>query len=234
MFVIFLSTYSLIPCVMHSDDDLTASNNSIHGTSCGQPVHADFSSVIHVVRNESEHLLRFPTCRMDEARTSQFFLFKDTIARYVLSRMNDQQADQEEEGSELDEFVSYLASEAWPTLPTATQDATYDTREKVPEIDEIPLESTSTAFIDSLISYGIVEDADDAYRLFKRILDDYREQACAPPPVWSSTRTTECEICAREVPLTYHHLIPRAAHAKVLKKGWHPGSIINSVAWLCR
>lgn len=168
---------------------------------------------------------------MDE--TSQFCLFKDTIARYVLSGVNDQQADQEE-GTELDEFVSYLASEAWPTLPAAAQDATYDTRERVPEIDEIPLESTSIAFIDSLISYGIVEDADDAYRLFRRILDDYRDQACAPPPVWSSTRTTECEICAREVPLTYHHLIPRAAHAKVLKQGWHPGSMINSVAWLCR
>ena len=170
---------------------------------------------------------------MDEAQTPQFFLFKDTIARYALSGISDQQADQEE-GSELDEFVSYLASEAWPTVPTAAQDATYDTRDKVPEIDQIALESTSFAFIDSLISYGIIEDTDDAYKLLRRILDDYREQACAPPPVWSSTRTTECEICAREVPLTYHHLIPRAVHAKVLKQAWHPESMINSVAWLCR
>lgn len=173
---------------------------------------------------------------MDERESGKFFAFKDAIARYVLPGMSggDQQTDQDDEGSALDEFVSYLASESWPTVPSSIKDATYETREKVPDIDDISLVATSTAFIDSLISYEIVEDADDAYKLLRRILVDYRNQMCAPPPVWSSTRTTECEICAREVPLTYHHLIPRAAHAKVLKQGWHPESMINSVAWLCR
>ena len=42
------------------------------------------------------------------------------------------------------------------------------------------------------------------------------------------------EICEREVPLTYHHLIPREVHDKVLKKKWHPEAMLNSVAWLCR
>ena len=52
--------------------------------------------------------------------------------------------------------------------------------------------------------------------------------------MWSKTRTTECEICEREVPLTYHHLIPREVHDKVRKKKWHPEAMLNSVAWLCR
>ena len=32
----------------------------------------------------------------------------------------------------------------------------------------------------------------------------------------------------------YHHLIPRSTHHKVLKKGCHPETMPNSVAWLCR
>jgi len=36
------------------------------------------------------------------------------------------------------------------------------------------------------------------------------------------------------VPLTYHHLIPREVHRKVLKRGWHREDMLNSVAWLCR
>ncbi len=52
--------------------------------------------------------------------------------------------------------------------------------------------------------------------------------------MWFKTRTTECEICEREVPLTYHHLIPREVHDKARKKKWHPEAMLNSVAWLCR
>ncbi|KAG1774565.1 hypothetical protein EV702DRAFT_1122875 [Suillus placidus] len=69
------------------------------------------------------------------------------------------------------------------------------------------------------------------------MLHDFISQACAPPPVWTSTCTKECEICEREVRLTCHHLIPRSTHAKVLKKKgrqMHPESMINFVAWLCR
>ena len=36
------------------------------------------------------------------------------------------------------------------------------------------------------------------------------------------------------MPLTYHHLIPREVHKKVLKRGWHEEAVLNSVAWLCR
>ncbi|KAF8970942.1 hypothetical protein BDZ97DRAFT_1789395 [Flammula alnicola] len=171
---------------------------------------------------------------MVEFETSQFSAFKDCIARNILHSTVELQADQSADESALDDFASYLATESWPTLPRSVQNATYDTREKVPDADTISFESTSTAFVDSLISYAIVPDVDDAFKFLRKATADYLDQACSPPPVWSSTRTKECEICFREVPLTYHHLIPRSTHAKVLKKGWHPEVMLNSVAWLCR
>ena len=46
---------------------------------------------------------------------------------------------------------------------------------------------------------------------------------------------TSCEICNRTwIPLTYHHLIPRGVHAKVLKRAWHTEDQLENVAWLCR
>ncbi|KAF8885563.1 hypothetical protein CPB84DRAFT_129858 [Gymnopilus junonius] len=165
-------------------------------------------------------------------------LFKDCIAQRLLRTATPEKdqhnsTDESNEGG-FDEFASYLASEAWPILPSTVKDATYERREINPDADSIPLESTSVAFIDSLVSYGIALDAEDALVFLRKTLADYLEQACAPPPVWSSTRTAECAICSRDVPLTYHHLIPRSVHEKVLKKGWHPKAMLNKVAWLCR
>lgn len=159
--------------------------------------------------------------------SSQFALFKDSIARRILSH-----TDIQDSASELDDFSSYLASESWPTLPDSLRTATYETRGSVST--EISLDSTPVSFTDTLISYGFASDQEDAFNFLKKALDLYLDDACAPPPVWRTTRKTECEICEREVPLTYHHLIPRATHTKVLKRKWHPESMLNSVAWLCR
>lgn len=84
------------------------------------------------------------------------------------------------------------------------------------------------------MSYGIAADEDGARDILRRVLEQFAQEALAPPPAWSSTRAAECEICERDVPLTYHHLIPRATHAKALKRKWHPEALLNSVAWLCR
>ncbi|PSR78978.1 hypothetical protein BD289DRAFT_443063 [Coniella lustricola] len=46
---------------------------------------------------------------------------------------------------------------------------------------------------------------------------------------------TSCELCDRDwIPLTNHHLIPRAVHAKALKRHWHPAAHLQNAAWLCR
>ena len=165
--------------------------------------------------------------------TLQFFLFTDCIAKRILAHPATQRPT--ESSTELDEFSTYLAIESWSTLPESIRTATYESRGFVPrDIDDVSLDNTSVAFTDTLVSYGFASDSDDALGLLKKVLVDYIADACAPPPAWSSTRTKECEICEREVPLTYHHLIPRSTHVKVLKKKWHTESKINSVAWLCR
>ncbi|KAG6882313.1 hypothetical protein C0993_011122, partial [Termitomyces sp. T159_Od127] len=163
----------------------------------------------------------------------QLSLFKDCIAKRILA--HPETRGQSQDSTDLDEFSSYLAAESWTTLPESIRTATYESRESVPsDVDDIPLDNTSVAFTDTLISYGFASDSDDALMFLRKVLVDYIADTCAPPPTWSSTRTKYCEICEREVPLTYHHLIPRSTHAKVLKKKWHPESMINSVAWLCR
>lgn len=92
--------------------------------------------------------------------------------------------------------------------------------------------------IDSLESCGLLptsSDATDQYHFFTPVLNSYVSSITAAPPIWSTTRTTECELCQRSwIPLTYHHLIPKSTHERVLKRRWHSEEMLNSVAWLCR
>ncbi|KAH9475512.1 Putative protein YisB [Psilocybe cubensis] len=179
---------------------------------------------------------------MDENSSIQFSIFKDCIAQKLLHLTSTPSDITEDEKSStasnsespLDDFSSYLATEAWETLPNVLKEATHETRDVVPDPDALSLDSLSTSFTDSLVSYGVVNDVDDATNFLRKIIGEYISQTCAPPPAWSSTRTENCEMCGRTVPLTYHHLIPRSTHTKVLKQGWHPKAMLNSVAWLCR
>ena len=92
--------------------------------------------------------------------------------------------------------------------------------------------------IDSLTSYALLPPAPDAldlHHFFTPVFSAYITSATAPPPIWSSTRTSACELCQRDwIPLTYHHLIPKSTHERVLKRGWHSEEMLGSVAWLCR
>lgn len=179
----------------------------------------------------------------DSLQSPQYTTFKDCLARRVLAEPGiigqaDSSGDQDDTDA-LDDFTSYLSEEIWPTLPPALRSATYETRDEVPDVDDLPLENTvPLSFVDTLTSCGLASADSDGHEVavvfLRKVLRDYVGEACAPPPVWSKTRTTECEICEREVPLTYHHLIPREVHDKVKKKKWHPEAMLNSVAWLCR
>lgn len=176
----------------------------------------------------------------------QYETFRDCLARRMIAQSSPA-SDPEDDGTQLSEFSSYLSQEVWPALPTSLHEASYETRSSLPGPDtELDFDSPSfqspsfsnipTSFSDSLVSYGICEDWDSSIEFLKKAVIDYLKEACKPPPVWSATKKdhTECEMCEREVPLTYHHLIPRSTHARVLKKKWHPESMLNSVAWLCR
>jgi len=160
--------------------------------------------------------------------SEQFSVFKDCLARRFIAQPT------ADETSDLDDFTSYLADEVWPFLPAVLREASYDTRDKLPEADTISLDNTPTSFVDTLVSYGLSSDDDAALTLLRKVVVDYIAQISAPLPQWGSTRTETCELCERAVPLTYHHLIPRSTHTKVLKSKWHPERMLNSVAWLCR
>ena len=152
------------------------------------------------------------------------------------------------DASELADFAQYLSEEIFGSLPKDLQELTYHkvqvdiellekynediTSEELENIISL-LPATVT---DSLTSYAIVSPPQsDAISFLSPVLVSYTAAVIAPPPPWISTRTSACEICDREhLPLTYHHLIPRAVHAKVMKRGWHEEHVLNSVAWLCR
>ena len=76
---------------------------------------------------------------------------------------------------------------------------------------------------DSLTSYGLMNEASDLDRFLDHVLTAYCSSVTAAPPEYTpsvaASRPSECEICAREhLPLTYHHLIPREAHVKAVKR----------------
>ena len=71
--------------------------------------------------------------------------------------------------------------------------------------------------------------------LLSQLINTYLTQIQSPQDPPSSLAPSACEICLRDwIPLTAHHLIPRSTHAKALKRGWHPASDLNNLAYLCR
>lgn len=146
-------------------------------------------------------------------------------------------------------LYQYIATEVFSSLPADLQTLSYSETQKDPRLAEKfadPIDPTVLDAIyaalplsvsDSLEAYGLLTDPSHPTsipNLLTPILNAYISSATAPPPVWSTTRASACEICDREwINLSYHHLIPKSVHAKVLKRGWHEEWELNSVAWLC-
>lgn len=112
-----------------------------------------------------------------------------------------------------------------------------------PPLDQATLEALikplPLSISDSLTSYHLIQDHSDLDRILELIFNSYASTATAPPPEHTpslaASRPDGCEICDREqLPLTYHHLIPRQMHAKAVKRGWHGEWELAKVAWLCR
>ncbi|THX95170.1 hypothetical protein D6D08_01335 [Aureobasidium pullulans] len=150
--------------------------------------------------------------------------------------------------ADLGETIEYLASEIFPSLPDDLRVLSYSDVQNDKQLAEkysVPLDSDvyedllqpmPLSVSDSLTSYGLLSDSTDLPRLLEPVFMSYiTSRTTAPPEFAPASRATECEICEREhLPLTYHHLIPRAVHAKVVKRGWHASWELNKVAWLCR
>ena len=145
--------------------------------------------------------------------SSQFFTFKDCLARRLLSTSNLLTDGSEGSDDPLDDFASYLASEVWPSLPISLHGASHESlssdsvlKGMASDPSSIPLDAIPipTSFFDTLTSYSLFGDAEDCTQFLRKVLSDYLTEATAPPPVWKQTRTKECEICERSwVRLTY-------------------------------
>ncbi|KAK1766427.1 hypothetical protein QBC33DRAFT_541020 [Phialemonium atrogriseum] len=164
----------------------------------------------------------------------------------------------ETDAEELGEFIDYIASEIFSSLPEDLQGLEHHVWASSPALQEryaLPLAAdfVSSAVLpaldpsiaDSLLAYGIITvppsaTPDDAQSsttaLLAPVLTSYVAAAAAspPPPISTKAQTTCCEICGRDwVNLSYHHLIPRMVHAKAVKRGWHRQDELQNVAWLC-
>ena len=146
-------------------------------------------------------------------------------------------------------LYQYIATEVFASLPADLQALSYSETQKdsrlaekyADPIDPTVLEPIYSALplsvSDSLEAYGLLSDPSHPTSiptLLDPILNAYISSATSQPPVWSKTRASACEICDREwINLSYHHLIPKSVHTKVLTRGWHEEWGLNSVAWLC-
>ncbi|KAJ5760585.1 hypothetical protein N7520_007741 [Penicillium odoratum] len=153
---------------------------------------------------------------------------------------------------ELAEFIDFIASETFDSFPEDLKTLSYAAiqhnaelaKKYIPRDNDTPLDRavldticivTPVEVTDSLSVYGLIPDTADFADFISPVLSEYIGGVTSGPPAWSTTKTDACEICERNwIPLSYHHLIPRGVHAKVMKKGWHDEWMLNSVAWLCR
>ncbi|KAH8113169.1 hypothetical protein DFH11DRAFT_1776767 [Phellopilus nigrolimitatus] len=185
--------------------------------------------------------LRRPHLSSDiDPDAQNYTLFKDCLASRLLFSLTSPQTTSSgifdsglSDAEDLEDFTSYLASEVWPSLPESIRLLTYESSKASgkPDVDEIPLHALPLSLADNLISYSLIpleetEIDTNVQSFVRKVLAAYLPLALTPPPVWSNTRVQECEICERDVPLTYHHLIPRSIHTRE--------EMLGSVAWLCR
>ncbi|KAF8475678.1 hypothetical protein BDZ91DRAFT_710117 [Kalaharituber pfeilii] len=171
--------------------------------------------------------------------SSNLTIFRDCLAPVIYRKFTSLTEEDSSDISDLAEFIEYLSHEVFLCIPASFQRLEYtgkdaSAKDLALDLSTFPIHTIPTSFTDSLISYGLVGDEEDAEKLLMQVMEVYVSEATKPPPVWVSTRKAECEICERNVPLTYHHLIPKSTHTKVLKRGWHPEHMLNSVAWICR
>ncbi|KAM3421889.1 hypothetical protein BST61_g2266 [Cercospora zeina] len=164
-----------------------------------------------------------------------------------VARVAASNGDAESDASELAEFIE----EIFLSLPSVLRTLSYTVVQDDAALAEqfaTPLESRllddlvkplPLTVADSLVTYSLMMDPTDLDRFLEGPLNNYISSAVAAPPEYTpslaASRPDGCELCQREhLPLTYHHLIPRAVHAKAVKRGWHKEWELNKVAWLCR
>ena len=154
--------------------------------------------------------------------------------------------------ADMADFMEYLAGEIWECLPgelrTLThrkwrEDGKMQKQYTFPlTLDCLPPLILDPSIEENLQTYDLIAKPDDLESRLPSspeafllpVLSEYITPFTIPPPKDKSTRTDHCEICGRWwIPLSYHHLIPRAVHEKAVKRQWHAKEDLQNVAWLC-
>lgn len=143
------------------------------------------------------------------------------------------------------ETSQYLASEIFTSLPQELRTLTYSTWLNTPSLNitySLPLTPTTSpsifnilplSILETLQTYSLLSESQTVPEFLTPVLNGYLTSLTSAPPPPSQTKDAAegCEICERDwIPLTYHHLIPKSAHARVIKRGWHPEDQLNNVA----
>ena len=166
----------------------------------------------------------------------------------------------DDDASDLSDFIDYIATSAFTSLPLPLRTLTHHIWSTTPSLRTaypLPLTAETTSPLlttldpsipDSLLAYGVINTTDETAPLpssgpvislsdlLAPVLTSYLTAITTAPPAPASTKASAsaCEICQRDwINLTYHHLIPRYVHAKVVKRGWHRADELQNVAWLC-
>lgn len=207
---------------------------------------------------------------MDDTENENFAVFRDCLSTTLLQKNNIKtepnrrrrskaaanqaasEPSQQKDAEELADFIEYLATEIFESLPEALQEIEYRSwRDSQQLQDQFSLPLT----LGSLERLNLPLSISESLRTYRLISPDptissplpvtveafilpaltaYISMLTTPPPASRETRAEECEICERSwIPLSYHHLIPRFVHDKVVKRGWHKKEDLQNVAWLC-
>ncbi|RDW78336.1 hypothetical protein BP5796_06188 [Coleophoma crateriformis] len=167
----------------------------------------------------------------------------------AIKPVSTQVAGEVNDADELAEFIDYIATEVFSVLPSELRRLSYSTWLNTTQLQNdysLPLDLDATddilnvlspSIIDSFQTYSLLPPNRTPVEFFTPILNTYLTvlTTAPPPPSMTKNQASECEICERSwIPLTYHHLIPREMHTKVLKRGWHTQDMLENVAWICR
>ncbi|KAK4249965.1 hypothetical protein C7999DRAFT_38888 [Corynascus novoguineensis] len=146
----------------------------------------------------------------------------------------------EPSADDLADFTSYIAATTFLSLPDDLRSLTHHAWADSPALRgayALPLTPERAADLvqtldpsvpDSLTAYGITAPPSDGPP------SNLPVTTPPPPPASTKAQAEGCEICGRDwINLTYHHLIPRMVHDKVVRRGWHREDELQNVAWLC-
>jgi hypothetical protein len=212
---------------------------------------------------------------MADDETPNYALFRDCLSTTLLRPAEDETANKRRrrakaaavdpapapardrsarDAEEMADFIDYLASEIFDSLPDELRDLDYRSWRESEELQAqyaFPLTPDSLSDVqlppsinETLIAYNLINpDSTSKSKstlpsspesFLVPVLTSYIEPLIAPPPATAATRADACEICERSwIPLSYHHLIPRFVHDKAVKRGWHRKEDLQNVAWLC-